>query len=810
MPQVIPVIIGAGLLAAGKITLATFVLTAISTGLSIASGLLTPKNKGAGLSLADNGHLLNARSTEDPIRVVYGRTKVGGTQVFIEPSGGTNEYLHIVQTLAEGQCKGLVSLYLDDKEISTYGGDAYYEFFDGSPAQGVCATLQGYFPDWNDPMRNTCYVYVRLKYNREKYTGLPAVTAILDGRLVYDPRTGVTDWSDNAALCWYDFIRNRRFGAGIGPEWWDGVNVGAVADWCDEQGFRMNCQIFDQEGALDVSEKLLLSFRTRIIPSGDTFKLIALDYDAPVMELTEDDILPDTFRFTIPSVQQKKNVIKVRFVNKDNNYVTDTLPVPDPAAIADDGDENAQEVLLLGVDNREQAAKLGAYLLERSSFDRTYTFTAGLKAFPLEPGCIITVTHSRPGWIQKRVRVYDATVLPDNNSALTVVEEYPTMYDPVVNLTAAAVYECHLPDPLAVPPQVSNVAITEEMFAIKDNSYVRMKVSWEWPSYYPFGRRVEVWISRDDSDYSHYTDATGAFTIEPLKDGEQWFIKLVPVSIYEKARTLETTVTYSYTTLGKTDPPANVTRFMATVAGDTMHFRWEGIDEEDLLGYEVRYGGVWGSSIFYGLLKAETLSLVGVKPGLHSFGIKAKDTLGNYSANAAICTVTVFDPPGYSEKHSFGPNDFSTGTHDDTEQYDDPVHGYVLRVDHASGLAGVYTSPVYDMASVKKCRHWIDYDLILSATGATWEGGIGDVTWDTVLVPGETWQEQFANIQVGVIRMELLHSRDNALWETVDHMEIHSAEVEARYVQYRIYITDNDENSRVMVKPVTEKAWYWA
>ena len=69
--------------------------------------------------------------------------------------------------------------------------------------------------------------------------------------------------------------------------------------------------------------------------------------------------------------------------------------------------------------------------------------------------------------------------------------------------------------------------------------------------------------------------------------------------------------------------------------------------------------------------------------------------------------------------------------------------------------------------------------------------------------------EQFANAQAGTLRMELMYSEDSNTWYTINHFEILSAEVQARYVKYKIYLTDIDSNSYIYVKPVTHKAWYW-
>ena len=60
------------------------------------------------------GILLNSQSNVDPIPVIYGRRRVGGTRVLIEVSGASNEYLHIVVVISEGPVAAIDNVYLDD------------------------------------------------------------------------------------------------------------------------------------------------------------------------------------------------------------------------------------------------------------------------------------------------------------------------------------------------------------------------------------------------------------------------------------------------------------------------------------------------------------------------------------------------------------------------------------------------------------------------------------------------------------------------------------------------------------------------
>lgn len=180
-----------------------------------------------------SGYLANTRSSEEALPVLYGRHRIGGNQVYISSTGANNELLHMIMTLSEGPIEGIETIYLDDKPLSDYGGNAAYEFFNGAGDQPLCQTLRDYDSNWYDHMRYTSYLYVRLSYDYEVFTGIPKVTAIVKGRLLYDPRSGNTGYSDNPALVWYDFMTSKRYGLGIDASFIDIQSVMDAANWCD-------------------------------------------------------------------------------------------------------------------------------------------------------------------------------------------------------------------------------------------------------------------------------------------------------------------------------------------------------------------------------------------------------------------------------------------------------------------------------------------------------------------------------------------------------------------------------------------------
>jgi hypothetical protein len=145
-------------------------------------GSNSPSSAQSALSSAQaQGILINSQSNVDPIPVIYGRRRVGGTRVFIEVSGSSNEYLHLVLVLCEGPVTAIDNVYLDDV-LSTdakFTGLLTVTKHLGTPGEVADAALTADVPKWTSACKlsNCSYLYVKLKYDRNAFSGLPTITA---------------------------------------------------------------------------------------------------------------------------------------------------------------------------------------------------------------------------------------------------------------------------------------------------------------------------------------------------------------------------------------------------------------------------------------------------------------------------------------------------------------------------------------------------------------------------------------------------------------------------------------------------------
>jgi len=238
-------------------------------------GSNSPSSAQSALSSAQaQGILINSQSNVDPIPVIYGRRRVGGTRVFIEVSGSSNEYLHLVLVLSEGPVTAIDNVYLDDV-LSTdakFTGLLTVTKHLGVPGDAADAALTADVPKWTSDCKlsNCAYLYVKLKYDRNAFSGLPTITADVRGRTLYDPRDGQTRYSNNPALVIRDYLSNAIYGRGIASSAIDDTSIAAAANACD---VRITAPSFSDIFTVSTATEALTFSQPIPIDTGDGIKV---------------------------------------------------------------------------------------------------------------------------------------------------------------------------------------------------------------------------------------------------------------------------------------------------------------------------------------------------------------------------------------------------------------------------------------------------------------------------------------------------------------------------------------------------------
>ena len=270
-------VLGASLATASFIGGATGLVAGGVANLAVQSliGSNSPSSAQSALSSAQaQGILINSQSNVDPIPVIYGRRRVGGTRVFIEVSGSSNEYLHLVLALSEGPVTAIDNVYLDDV-LSTdakFTGLLTVTKHLGTPGEAADAALTADVPKWTSACKlsNCAYLYVKLKYDRNAFSGLPTITADVRGRTLYDPRDGQTRYSNNPALVIRDYLSNTIYGRGIATSAIDDASISAAANACD---IRITAPSFSDIFTVSTTTEALTFSQPIPIDTGDGVKV---------------------------------------------------------------------------------------------------------------------------------------------------------------------------------------------------------------------------------------------------------------------------------------------------------------------------------------------------------------------------------------------------------------------------------------------------------------------------------------------------------------------------------------------------------
>lgn len=270
-------VLGASLATASFIGGATGLVAGGVANLAVQSliGSNSPSSAQSALSSAQaQGILINSQSNVDPIPVIYGRRRVGGTRVFIEVSGSSNEYLHLVLVLSEGPVTAIDNVYLDDV-LSTdakFTGLLTVTKHLGTPGEAADAALTADVPKWTNACKlsNCAYLYVKLKYDRNAFSGLPTITADVRGRTLYDPRDGQTRYSNNPALVLRDYLSNTIYGRGIASSAIDDTSIAAAANACD---IRITAPSFSDIFTVSTTTEALTFAQPIPIDTGDGVKV---------------------------------------------------------------------------------------------------------------------------------------------------------------------------------------------------------------------------------------------------------------------------------------------------------------------------------------------------------------------------------------------------------------------------------------------------------------------------------------------------------------------------------------------------------
>ena len=600
---------------------------AFNAALGYALNALTPKPTVPSLdSGAAQGYQVNGITSAGAIANIYGTTRVGGV-VFYQETTDSNKYLHRCIALAGHEVNSISTIYLNDEAV-TLNGSGYVTApaqycSDGTQStskvrilthlgasdQAADSTLisesDGLWTS-NHRARGIAYLYARFEFDADAFpNGVPTVTAIVQGKKVYDPRTSSTAHSANAALCLRDYLISAGIAASSEI---DDTLFSTAANICDESvslntvgtqaRYTTNGTFTADTAPKDAIDNLLRSMGGMIWYSQGKWGCKAAAYTTPVTTLDEDDLRSGLQIQTRHSRRDGFNKVTGIFRGPESNYFQTNYPALESSEFlaADGGLETELELNLPFVDTSQQAQRISKIALYRNREQLRITGSFGMKALQLAVGDLVKITNTRLGFDAKPFEVSEWRFGLGSDMALevnmTLQEISSGVFAWDADETAFETNNTTLLSPFNVPSV--SVTLTQEYRIINEHvtNVLVANIGSGNPERVDY---VEVFYKKStDSDFSILgTGDLGRFEImdidAPLANSSE------QITYNVKARAISALgVKGSYTSQSKVieadvTGPSAPTNFSKQLSGGALFLSWDASPDLDLSYYKVHH-----------------------------------------------------------------------------------------------------------------------------------------------------------------------------------------------------------------------------
>lgn len=288
-------------------------------------------------------------SSEAQVMEGIGRVRVGGLHAFGNSDGSTRARL---VCRLQGPIDAVEEYYIGGREVTvdangdvssppwSKNGGSWCNWQDkpGTGGETAWSSLMSLFPDlWTSAHRvrgiaQSLTIWYNPGLSEDKYFtlyqgGIPSTEQVIRASRLYDPRTGLTAWSDNGILaCAHVLRRDPAFTFDMFD--WDLIASEAnradaiVATKTGEEPRARAWGIWGWETArADVMQQLLDSIGAdlRITNAGKIWFQLIDDTHVPEVEFTPDDGVELTWR-SGPEAVERPNICRVTYYSPERNY----------------------------------------------------------------------------------------------------------------------------------------------------------------------------------------------------------------------------------------------------------------------------------------------------------------------------------------------------------------------------------------------------------------------------------------------------------------------------------------------------------
>lgn len=748
----------------------------VSTAMGAALNALSPKPK---LASSSRGYSINGESGSAlDHQIIYGTVRVGGVRIYDTATGTNNNFLHRILAFAGHEIDDYTQIYLNDEvvtlDLSTgnvisparYNGYVRIRAYYGTDSQTadaelIAETASSVDGKWtsNHRLQGIAYLYVRFKYDADVFpNGIPVVSATIRGRKVYDPRTGLTAFSNNPALCIRDYL-TASFGFAQPSSRISDTQVITAANICDElvsgnKRYTCDGSFVTSFAPNQVLSDLLTSMGGLLWYSQGKWRMKAAKYVTPTVTLNESDLRSGINLSTRHSRRANFNTVKGTFKGPESDWQEADYPSITSSVYltADNNIVSTFDYPLPFTTSSVTAQRIANIALRRNREQLTFSANFGLKALQVEVGDFVYVNNTRFGWTNK---VFEVT-----NWSFGLVEGLDLQVQMTLREISSAVFtdenpavfennNTNLPSPFFVEP--IGVALSSIVRVVNENVYDVIVVD--------VSATQAVNVERVEVQYKRSQDSVwavagvgdiGSYEIVAVDSNSNYDIR---VRSYSYLGVKSAWVYYNnFQPVGLAAPPANVTNFNANVNGPVINLGWDAVPDLDLSYYRIRHALEESNATFANATTAidkvsrpATSVAIPAKPG--TYFIRAYDKSGNASVLATPVIVKATTMESFTNNLTLTDSPTFTGTKTGCSVVSGQLR--ITATTPASRTATYTMSNYIDTGAVRRVRSRIDLNVNrFDANIGLWDAMPGN--WDSWAGLWDDWTggTQFADTDV--------------------------------------------------------------
>lgn len=644
-----------------------FLAFAIGAGMSIVSRALMPSPD---LGAQMGGRSVMTREAAHSRKIVYGRARIGGNIVYLESTGTDNKYLWLVIAVAAHEIDAYEEVWFNDEKIwdggsfvGDWGSYVSIGFHKGDQTTSDSA-LTAASTKWTSDHKllDTAYMVVKLTYDVDKFAnGLPNVSTLIRGKKVLNPATSTTAWSQNPALCIYDYLLDTKYGLGESSSNILTSSVTAAATVCDETvalaagGTQPRYTIdgvVDTAGSIKSNmDTMLGSMIGRLVFSAGKFELHAGEYVAPTYTVDESVAVGEISVQTKQSRRNAYNGVKGVFLSEDDNYILADYPAQLSSTYAtQDGDPIYLDMPLPFTVNNIRAQRIAKLALFRSRQQEAITIPCNLSALRFKIGDNINVTNARLGYLNKVFEVVGYSLDFTSEGQIVVNVEAIETASSIWDWTTSdeEVYlgagEVDIYDGMTAAAP-TNLSVTGDSFLNSDGTFnAEFNVAWTDADDAFTDHYVVEWKLSSASNYYSMTTKSSPAVITSLQNGQTYNVRVKAIN---EIGVSSAYVASSPTAATDTTAPSVPTSVSATGQFEAVSVNWTNPTQSDFSHVDV-YQSTSSGGTYTLIGKSSGTSFLSV--GLSTtttyyFKVKAVDFTGNQSAFSSVASATTVAAP---------------------------------------------------------------------------------------------------------------------------------------------------------------------